>query len=206
METLYKRLFAGIYDPFVSSLEKEIYKYRKEILADVKGKVLEVGAGTGINFQFYNNDVQLIALEPSPFMRKRAELKIPAGLQVQFLINKVNDKEVEETIKDKSLDFIVSTLVLCSIDDPRESLHKFYRWLKDDGKLIVLEHIHSENAVNKKIQDVVNPVWKKLADGCNLNRNTDILIKDSGFEVEKEHYFKSTLRFHSGIYRKSIIE
>ncbi len=203
METLYKRLFAGIYDPFTSSFEKEIYKYRKEILADVKGRVLEVGAGTGINFQFYNKNVQLIALEPSPFMRKRAELKIPEGLNVEFLTYKVNDEKLEDIIKEGTLDFIVSTLVLCSIDDPGKSLHKFYRWLKDDGKLIVLEHIHSEKPMNKKIQNVVNPVWKKLADGCNLNRNTDILIKENGFEVVKEHYFKSTLRFHSGIYKKS---
>ena len=204
METLYKKLFAGIYDPFTSALEKEIYQYRKEILADVKGKVLEVGAGTGINFQFYHKDVQLIAIEPSPFMQKRAELKIQNGLQVQFLINKVNDSDVESIIKEKSLDYIVSTLVLCSIDDPVKSLKKFYRWLKDDGKLIVLEHIHSEKPINKKIQNAINPVWKKLADGCNLNRDTDLIIKANGFEVEKERYFKNTLRFHSGIYKKAM--
>jgi len=203
METLYKRLFAGIYDPFTNSLEKEIYQYRKEILADVKGRVLEVGSGTGINFQFYNKNVQLIALEPSPFMSRRAKLKIPEGLNVEFLTHKVNDEKLESIIKDGSLDFIVSTLVLCSIDDPVLSLRKFYKWLKDDGKLIVLEHIHSEKPLNKKIQNVVNPVWKKLADGCNLNRDTDIIIKENGFEVVKEKFFKSTLRFHSGIYRKS---
>jgi ubiquinone/menaquinone biosynthesis C-methylase UbiE len=135
-------------------------------------------------------------------MQKRAKLKIPEGLDVKFLINRVNDKELEDRIKDKSLDYVVCTLVLCSINDPNSALKKFNRWLKDDGKLIVLEHIHSEKKVTKKIQDIVNPVWNKLADGCNLNRNTDVLIKNNGFEAMEETYFQTGLRFHSGVYRK----
>jgi ubiquinone/menaquinone biosynthesis C-methylase UbiE len=205
MGNLYKKIFAGIYDPFMNGLEREFYHYRKELLNDIKGNVLEVGAGTGINFQFYNRNVKLLALEPSPFMKKRAELKVPDGLEVEFLNHKINDKAIEDRIEDKSLDYIVCTLVLCSIDDPNKALRKFSKWLKDDGKLIVLEHIHSENKGTKKIQDVVNPVWKKLADGCNLNRNTDVLIKQNGFEAIEERFFHSTIRFHSGVFKKVLI-
>ena len=205
MSNLYKKLFAGIYDPFMNKLEHRFYNYRMELLSELKGNLLEVGAGTGINFQFYNKDVNLIALEPSPFMKKRADLKVPAGMKVEFLINKINDEEVEKRIADNSLDFIVCTLVLCSIDDPDKALQKFKRWLKDDGKLIVLEHIHSEKKVTKKLQDIVNPVWKKFADGCNLNRDTDVIIKNNGFDVVEEKYFQSTIRFHSGVFKKSTI-
>lgn len=199
---MYKKLFAGIYDPFMKGIELDFYNYRKELLHDISGKVLEVGAGTGVNFQFYSNDVDLLALEPSPFMKKRAEAKVPDGLKVSFLIHNVNDEEVEEIIKDDSLDYIVCSLVLCSINDPEKALKKFYRWLKTDGKLIVLEHIHSEKKLNRKLQNIVNPLWKKVADGCNLNRDTDVLIKQCGFKVDHEKYFKNMLRFHSGIYSK----
>ncbi len=205
MSNLYKKLFAGIYDPFMNKLEHRFYDYRKGLLKEISGNVLEVGSGTGINFQFYNNNVNLIALEPSPFMKKRAELKVTTKLNVEFLINKINDEEVEKRISDKSLDYIVCTLVLCSVDDPEKALVKFHRWLKDDGKLIVLEHIHSENKVNKKLQDAVNPVWKKVADGCNLNRNTDVLIKQNGFVAIEEEYFQSSIRFHSGVFIKATI-
>lgn len=204
MSKLYQKLFAGIYDPFMNKLEIRFYKYRMELLNNLSGNVLEVGAGTGINFQFYKEGVNLIAIEPSPFMKKRAELKVPDGLNVEFLINKVNDEEVEKKIKDNSLDYIVCTLVLCSINDPDKALQKFYRWLKDDGKLIVLEHIHSEKKINKKLQDIVNPVWKKFADGCNLNRNTDVLIKKNGFVAIDERYFQHSIRFHSGVFEKAI--
>jgi ubiquinone/menaquinone biosynthesis C-methylase UbiE len=200
--SLYKQLFAGIYDPFVGSLEKSIYTYRKEILDQVHGDVLEVGAGTGINFQFYADDVHLLALEPSPFMLKRAKQKVPSGLDVTFLLHKINDAQLDDLIQENSLDFVVCTLVLCSIDDPRIALSRFHRWLKKDGKLIVLEHIHSEKKVNRNIQNIVNPLWKKVADGCNLNRDTDVLIKEMGFTVEMQKYFKKGLRFHSGMYRK----
>ena len=202
MSTMYKKLFAGIYDPFMRKTELDIYAYRKELLGDVKGDVLEVGSGTGINFQFYSSEVNLLALEPSPFMKRRAEQKVPPGLKVEFLIQKVNDVEVENRISDQSLDYIVCTLVLCSIDNPMEALNRFYKWLKPEGKLIVLEHIHSENKMNRKLQNAINPVWKKVADGCNLNRDTDLLIKESGFKVIQEKYFKKGLRFHSGVYSK----
>ena len=79
-------------------------------------------------------------------------------------------------------------------------MKKFKNWLKPTGKLIILEHIHAEKNPNRFLQNIVNPVWKLVGDGCNLNRDTDVLIKEAGFKIESEEYFKQSLRFYRGIF------
>lgn len=199
--SFYNKLFARFYDPAMRDFEKSLFKKRKELLSDLEGNVLGVGEGTGVNFQFYPQNAQVFAVEPSESMLHVAKKKASKFNNITFLNYGINDKELEQHIEGNSMDAIVCTLVLCTIPDPEKALQNFKRWLKPNGKLIIMEHIHATKPINKSVQNLFNPVWKVFAEGCNLNRNTDIMIKEAGFEPVKEEYFKRTLRFHSGVFK-----
>lgn len=200
MRKTYQKLFATFYDPFMNRFERSLYKTRKEMLTGLNGEIIDVGAGTGVNFKFYDKQAHVIAMEPSASMLKKAEKKIPTGANVEILNFGVCDPELDHHIKENSIDFVVSMLVLCTIPDPEKALAQFKKWLKPNGKLIILEHIHAEHPRNKRIQNFVNPAWRAFADGCNLNRNTDKLILNAGFEALSEEYIKRSLRFIKGVY------
>ena len=201
MGKTYQKLFATFYDPFMSRFERSLYKTRREMLTGLGGEIIEVGAGTGVNFKFYNKQAHVIAIEPSASMLKKAKKKIPTGANIEILNFGVCDPEIDLHIKKNSIDYVVCMLVLCTISDPEKALSQFKKWLKPDGKLIILEHIHSEHPRNRKIQNFVNPAWRAFADGCNLNRNTDQLILEAGFKPLSEEYIKRSLRFVKGVYK-----
>jgi len=197
----YQNLFANFYDVFMHDFEKRLYKRRKDLLSDLEGNVLGVGEGTGVNFQFYPDDTKVFSVEPSVPMLNKAKIKAEGKGNITFYNYGINDQELDKQLEPKSMDAIVCTLVLCTIPNPILALENFKRWLKPNGKLIIMEHIHAEKPINKALQNIVNPVWKAFGDGCNLNRNTDELIKAAGFKPVHEEYFKRTLRFHSGIFK-----
>ena len=195
---LYQELFARFYDPLLHDFERSLFKKRKALLSNVKGTVLGVGEGTGVNFKFYPKEATIIAVEPSEPMLRRARKKDNNG-NISYYNLGINDPELDSVINEKSIDTIVCTLVLCTI--PEKALQNFKRWLKPDGRLIIMEHIHATKPINKSFQNLFNPVWKVFSEGCNLNRNTDLMIKKAGFEAIEEEYFKRTLRFHSGVFK-----
>ena len=200
MANFYKKIFAKFYDSFMRKTERGLYKKRKALIEPLRGRILEVGSGTGMNYQFYSKEAEIFALDPNKSMLKRAEIKAPEGLLITYLNHKICDDEIGTLIKQGSLDAIVSTLVLCSVPDPEKAIERFKYWLKPEGKLIILEHIHAENPVNKRLQNIINPVWRPLSDGCNLNRNTDQLILDGGFTSTDSEYFVQSLRWVMGVY------
>ncbi len=198
----YKKLFAAKYDSFMTDLEKEFYPIRQELIGSLEGKILDVGSGTGVNFEHFHKNTEVIAVEPSPFMLEKAIKKLPQKGNIQTYNLSVTDEKLDDIIKEGSLDYIVSTLVLCTIPNNKLALQQFKKWLKPTGKLIVLEHIHAEQKPRRVLQNIINPVWKVIGDGCHLNRDTDLLIKDAGFVPESENYFKRTLRFYQGVFIK----
>jgi ubiquinone/menaquinone biosynthesis C-methylase UbiE len=200
MAAFYKKIFARVYDRFMYKTERGLYKKRKKLISSLSGNVLEVGSGTGVNYQFYSSEVKLIALDPNLAMLKMAEAKADPRLNIVYLNHGVDDRELDQHIDKNSLDVVVSTLVLCSIPEPEKAIEKFGDWLKPGGKLVILEHIHAENKFNKKIQNLINPVWRFFADGCNLNRNTDVLLEEGGFTPLEEEYFAQSLRWVMGVY------
>ncbi len=181
--------------------EKRLYKRRKELLSNLGGNVLGVGEGTGVNFQFYPDSTNVFSVDPSKHMLAKARLKAAGKGNITFYNYGINDQELDQHLAPKSMDAIVCTLVLCTIPNPTLALENFKRWLKPNGKLIIMEHIHADRPINKALQNIVNPAWKAFGDGCNLNRNTDQLIKDAGFKPVHEEYFKRTLRFYSGVFK-----
>lgn len=198
---IYQKLFAKFYDGFMHDFERRLYKKRRKLLSNLKGQVIGVGEGTGINFQFYPDDITVHAVEPSRPMMEKALIKAAGRPNIKFYNKGINDAALNNHFRENSIDAIICTLVLCTIPDPLQALENFKKWLKPDGKLVIMEHIHASKPLNKSIQNFVNPAWKIIGDGCHLNRNTDQLIKQVGFEPIEDEYFKHSLRFYAGTFK-----
>lgn len=196
----YKKIFASKYDSFMTSIENKFHPIRAELLGSLEGNILDVGSGTGVNFEHFNSKANVIAVEPSAFMLEKSKVKLPGRAKITTYNIGVTDQAMDSIIAKHSLDYIVCTLVLCTIPDQVLALNKFKDWLKPSGKLIILEHIHAKNKPNRLLHNIVNPAWKVIGDGCNVNRDTDILIKEAGFKTESEKYFKNFIRFYQGIF------
>jgi ubiquinone/menaquinone biosynthesis C-methylase UbiE len=200
MKKLYSQFFARVYDPFMHQIEERFFSLkRKKFLHLLHGRILDVGSGTGANFPHFSKFAQVTAVEPNQKMLEISQSKLPVDAQIDFVVGGIGQPHVN--FPDHHFDFIVCTLVLCTIPQPELALKHFKKWLKPDGKLILIEHIRSHTHVHGKIQDIINPVWKLAADGCNLNRDTHKMVLNAGFIPEKEDYFKLGFRWLEGIYR-----
>ena len=122
------------------------------------------------------------------------------GKNIKLIHLGINDEALINQNEAKSIDAIVCTLVLCTIPNPELAILNFKKWLKPDGKLIIIEHICSEKPFNLKFQNLVNPVWKKFAEGCNLNRDTEKQKTKNGFKSDNAITFHLGLRLVKGIY------
>lgn len=196
---IYPTLFAKFYDGVIHSFEEKISPDRENFLKDLKGKIIDVGSGTGANFKYFNAEAEVLAVEPALEMLNKSKEKIQ-GKNIKLIHLGINDEALENYFEPKSIDAIVCTLVLCTIPNPELAISNLKKWLKPDGKLIIIEHICSEKSINLKFQNLVNPVWKKFAEGCNLNRNTEKLLAESGFKSENATTFHLGLRIVKGIY------
>lgn len=203
MSSLYAKVFARFYDRTAQQAEeKELAKRRKSLLSGLKGDILEIGAGTGANFKYYNSDANVLATEPSPYMLRRAEEKKKGKENIRLLQASAEACYENKIVQKNSLDAVVCTLVLCTIADPQKALSYFYELLKPEGKLVILEHIRSRTPWKAKVQDVINPAWKVIGEGCNLNRNTDKMIRQAGFQALEEGYFPFRVLWFQGVFRK----
>jgi ubiquinone/menaquinone biosynthesis C-methylase UbiE len=205
-ENWYSGIFARIYDPFMQKMEERVLqKRRKSLLEHLTGTILEVGAGTGANFQHYNQQAHVIAIEPAGMMLQHAaKMLSEEQLSASFRLIQagIGDDAVQEAIPEDGLDAVVFTLVLCTIPDAASALLQCVEWLKPGGKMVMLEHIASTDPWGYRIQTVINPVWKHLAEGCNLNRHTDALVRSMGLQLESEEYFTKALPFYKAVWVK----
>ena len=141
---------------------------------------MEIGAGTGANFPCYSGDVHVLALEPDPSMARRARAKIEAAsVQIEL---RIADDRLLDTLPPNSVDAVVFTLVLCTVTDPLATLGRARRVLKANGMLVLLEHVRSGGTVGR-FQDCIAPLWRCVAGGCHLNRDTSAAIAAAGFDV-----------------------
>ncbi len=196
----YQYVMAAIYDPFMRTLEGDLYPYRKRLLSGTRGRVLEVGAGTGVNFPLYPDVAQVDAIEPSRAMYLKARKKnLRPNIRLYHM--GLESPELDEIKPAVGYDFIVSMLVLCSVRDYPAAIDRYASLLKDDGRLLVLEHIHSTGTVYGRFQRFVNPVWRPLADGCNLTRRQDLDLKQRFYPVE-EGYFRLGTDWYWAVMKK----
>lgn len=203
MSRLYAKVFARIYDSVIQKAEtRKLANRRKALLSGLKGNILEIGAGTGVNFQYYAKDANVLAIEPSPDMLRQAKEKKKIRKNIHLLQASVEQCYEDNVVQKNSMDAIVCTLVLCTIPDPQKALSSFFQWLKPDGILIIIEHIKSRDHWKGKIQDFVNPAWKIIGEGCHLNRKTDQMIMQAGFQPLEEDYFTYKVLWYQGVFSK----
>lgn len=173
--------FAAIYDKMLASEEKKFLgAIRAEMLKDVTGNVLEIGAGTGVNFQYYQAGAHVTATEPDPYMLERAK-KRASEAKVAIELRQVAAEELP--FPDASFDFVIDTLVLCSVRDPRRVLAEIKRVLKPSGEFRLYEHVRYENPIGALSQDVISPAWQWFGAGCHPNRNTERYLREAGFQL-----------------------
>lgn len=181
-------VFPTLYDFFMKPLEKRKFiSIRSQLLAKASGKVLELGSGTGINFPLYRDVQSVIAIEPNPYMSDRAtENKAHANVPVEI----VQAGAEKLPFEDHSFDTVVATLVFCTIPDPKMALQEMKRVCKPNGTILMFEHVKMRTPFLSKLQDWLTPAWKKVCDGCCLNRETEKLIKQNGLSIidKKEFY------------------
>ena len=203
--SFYARIFSRMYDPVMRSFEEKILLQRRQsLLENLRGDILEVGAGTGVNFALYSAEARVIACEPSLPMLAKAYEKLetyPPIASIDLVHAGIGDEELNEHIPPGGLDAVVFTLVLCTIPHPELAVNQVKQWLKPEGRLIVLEHIASDKPVARRLQHAIEPLWTPLAEGCRLTRDTDQMLRQSGFEPEQEEYFSAGMRFYQAVLR-----
>lgn len=176
-----------------------IERLRSEALAAARGRVIEIGFGTGLNLRHYPALVEsVLAVEPSPGMNERAGRRIQAS---PIPVDRVAGKAESLPLPDRSFDTAVSILTLCSVADPARVLSELRRVLRDDGRLLVLEHGRAEEAGVARWQDRLNGIQQTLACGCNLNRPIAALVQGNGFRFEalRQFYVHGLPRTHGWV-------
>lgn len=179
--------FARWYDFFMNPLEKGKFKtIRRDLLKHAEGSVLEIGSGTGINFPFYHSVERVTAIEPSQHMIQRSSEK---QRMAKVPIEVIKESAEKLPFPNDSFDTIIVTLVLCTIPNPEDAIQEMKRVCKPDGKILIFEHIQMDNSILAKLQDWLTPVWKKVCDGCCLNRNTVQTLEENGLEIIHQKSF-----------------
>jgi len=193
---------AMIYDRFMDATEEAcLRRWRGELLADLEGDVLELGAGTGANLPHHPRDLsRLVLTEPDKHMRRQLEARAR---------ERRPDAEVTPAsasalpFADASFDAVVSTLVLCSVPELDTTLREVWRVLKPGGRFLFLEHVAAAPGTGRRrLQRVVDPLWRRVADGCRLTRDTERAMLDAGFTLERIE--RESLRKAMAIVRPSI--
>ena len=161
------------------------------LLSGVRGTVVEIGPGTGANFRYYPGGIHWIGVEPNrhmhPYLRRAAE-------SVGFNIDVRSSRAESLDLADQSADAVVSTAVLCSVEDQSKALREIRRVLKPGGQFIFIEHVAAERGtVLSGIQHTIQPLWSCLADGCHPARETENKIAQAGFEPVRLERFRLPL-------------
>jgi len=164
---------------------QDLARYRRAAVAAARGRVLESGVGSGLNFALYGKQVELVyGIDPSARLlaiarRRAAASGIPAEL-LQACATAI-------PLSDDAVDTIVMTWTLCSIPDPLAALREMRRVLKPDGNLYFVEHGLSPEPGVERWQHRITPAWRRMAGGCHLDRKMDDLIRQAGFDLTNLH-------------------
>ena len=199
----YQRLFAWLMAHATAKYEAEMSDRKRKLFADLHGNILEIGPGTGPNLRYYPRDVRWIGIEPNtcmyPYLQQEAErvrldIDRERGFRSESISNggvDVRNGTAEQLgVEDNSIDAVVSTLVLCSVENLSTVLQEILRVLKPGGQFYFLEHVAAPQKTQlRRVQNWIQPVWTVLGDGCYPNRETWLALENAGFErVDYQHF------------------
>ena len=159
-------------------------RQREKLVPLASGRVLEVGMGSGLNLSFYDarRVTKVWGLEPSPEMSKMASAAVEA---VAFDVEFVSAGGEQIPLDSESFDTVLMTFALCTIPDAERALREIARVLKQGGQLLFCEHGAAPDAGIRRWQNRIDPLWRRLAGGCHLNRDIPGLIRRGGFEITR---------------------
>jgi ubiquinone/menaquinone biosynthesis C-methylase UbiE len=183
MKRIWEHVFSALYDPLLWVAERAgMSKRRKNLLSRASGRVLELGAGTGLNLPHYAAELDgLVLTEPAAPMAARLERRVRrSGRDYEVVAASAERLPFE----DDSFDTVVSTLVLCTVDDPRRAIDEIARVLRPGGQLLFLEHVRADSPRLAQWQDRMHRPWHAFAAGCHANRPTVDLLRESPLRVE----------------------
>jgi ubiquinone/menaquinone biosynthesis C-methylase UbiE len=178
------RWFAFFYSRFIAKAEQNQWaEPRRRILEGLQGKVAEVGVGSGTNLSYYPQGVQVVATEPDPHMLKRARQQLQKLGRSDIELRQAPAEQLP--FDDASLDHVVETWVLCTVDDLSRTLQEVRRVLKPGGTFRFMEHVGNETSgLWGGLQNVIAPVWHWMGAGCRLNQRTERAIEAAGFRFD----------------------
>jgi ubiquinone/menaquinone biosynthesis C-methylase UbiE len=195
-----ERIFPWIIDKVMAN--KVLAAERQRVLSEVRGNILEIGFGTGLNLPHYPQSVDhLTVLDPNAGMHKRAAARLAAA---RFKVTSIRlAAEARLPIDDGQFDTIVSTWTMCSIPRLDQALVELNRVLKPGGRLLFIEHGLSPDTKIARWQNRLNPINKRIGDGCNLNRNFAAIVGASPLTLEHcdQYYLPKSPRIAAWTYR-----
>jgi len=166
-----------------SMRQEALVAYRERVVSGAVGRILEIGIGSGVNLRYYGDRAEhVIGLDPSAKLLAMADA---ADRRTSLSVELVKGSAEMIPMEDKTIDTVLTTWTLCSISDVSQALSEMRRVLKPNGRLLFVEHgLSPENKV-RRWQNRLNPVWKRVAGGCHLNRAIAQLIEVAGFRIER---------------------
>jgi ubiquinone/menaquinone biosynthesis C-methylase UbiE len=181
--SLYGRLFARFYDRGLAASEAAgLSELRATLLGTARGRVLELGAGTGLNLTHYPATVgELVLTEPEEPMLRRLQPRAAAHTPPASTVRAPAERL---PFADGSFDTVVCTLTLCTVRDLPAALAEIRRVLVPGGRLLFLEHVRARTARDARLQDRLTPVWRRIAHGCHPNRDTLAAIEAARLDVQ----------------------
>lgn len=201
-EATWGRVFAGVYDTaFILAERSGLRDVRKGLLSQAKGRVVEIGAGTGLNLEHYSAQVSdLVLTEPDPHMATKLRQRAKA-FSLDTLVLEAPAERLP--LDDASVDTLVSTLVLCTVRDPSLALAEIARVLRPSGTFLFAEHVRSVSPRAARWQDRLNTPWSWYACGCQCNRDIVAAIKAAPFQISEIRHDR--LRWISPLLRPLVV-
>jgi ubiquinone/menaquinone biosynthesis C-methylase UbiE len=182
-------IFARVYARISPAMDAQgALEHRRALLASLAGRVLEVGAGNGLNFAHYPSAVtEVLAVEPEPYLRRLAQA---AAGQAPVAVRVVDGTADTLPVADASMDAAVASLVLCSVPDQARALAELHRVLRPGGEVRFFEHVQADTPGLARVQRLADLVWPTLVGGCHTSRDTLAAISAAGFQITSTQRFR----------------